>query len=67
MSVTVTLPLSIVNGIDEEALQMGRGFSDATAQIVRIGLDVRRTQRLPERVDPWNPHMADDDGKKVKP
>lgn len=52
VSVTVTLPLSIVNGIDEQALQMGRGFSDAVAQIVRIGLDVRRTQNLPEERNP---------------
>jgi len=46
VSTTVSLPLSVVNAIDEEAMIMGRGFSDALAVVVRIGLDVRRTSRL---------------------
>ena len=48
VSVTVTLPLGIVNGVDEEADIMGRGFSDALATLLRVGLDIRRTARTPE-------------------
>jgi len=33
----------------EEAQLMGRGFSDATATLLRIGIDVRRSQRAGEK------------------
>ena len=48
VSVTVTIPLSVANGVDQEAELMGRGFSDATATLLRIGIDVRRSGRLSE-------------------
>ena len=48
VSVTVTLPLGVVNGVDEEADIMGRGFSDALATLLRVGLDIRRAARVPE-------------------
>jgi len=47
VSITVTLPLGLMNGVDEEADLMGRGFSDAIATLLRIGLDVRRSARIP--------------------
>jgi hypothetical protein len=47
VSVTVTLPLSVCNGIDEEALVMGLNFSPTLVRLVMIGLDTRRISRLP--------------------
>ena len=52
VSMTVTVPLSIASAIDSEAELMGRGFSDATARLLAIGIDVRRAQRAPEKVPP---------------
>ena len=47
VSVTITMPLSVCNGIDEEALVMGVNFSPALVRLVMIGLDNRRVSRLP--------------------
>lgn len=52
VSVTVTIPLSVCNGVDEEADLMGRGFSDAIATLLRIGIDSRRSARAPEKAIP---------------
>lgn len=52
VSVTITLPLSVMNGADEEAEIMGRGFSDAVATLMRIGIDSRRSARSPPKEAP---------------
>jgi hypothetical protein len=51
VSMTVTVPLSVASAIDEEAAVMGRGFSDATATLLRIGISVRRHDRLPPEAE----------------
>ena len=44
-SVTVTMPLSVLNQVDEEAQLMQRGFSDALTQLVRVAVLQRRAER----------------------
>ena len=44
-SVTVTMPLSVLNQVDEEAQLMQRGFSDALTQLVRVAILQRRAER----------------------
>ena len=45
VSVTVSLPISVVSQVQDEALVMGRGFSDAVAVLLQIGIDIRKNQR----------------------
>lgn len=47
-SVTITLPLGLWNEIDVEREIMGRSFSDATAVLVRIGINSRKDARATE-------------------
>lgn len=42
---SVSLPLDLLNEVANEAEIMSRDFSSATAQLLRIGLGVRKEQR----------------------
>ena len=48
VQITVSVPLSIASAIDHEADLMGRSYSEASVVLLRIGLDIRRTSRIPE-------------------
>jgi len=44
VSKTISLPLDLLNAIDEESDIMGKDFSSATQVLIRIGLAIRKQQ-----------------------
>jgi len=44
VSKTISLPLDLLNAIDEESDVMGKDFSSATQVLIRIGLSIRKQQ-----------------------
>ena len=45
---TISLPLSLFEKISDEAAVMGKGFSDTTQVLLRIGVSVREANRAME-------------------
>lgn len=45
---TISLPLSLFNKVSDEGAVMGKGFSDATQVLLRIGISVREANRAME-------------------